>query len=94
MDAAAIEAKYFVSPARYSDLAALVGETADNLPGVPGVGPKTAAKWINLYGGLEGVLENLDAIGGKVGDSLRENVDAVKRNRKLNQAPHRTLTSR
>ena len=85
MDAAAIEAKYFVSPARYSDLAALVGETADNLPGVPGVGPKTAAKWINLYGGLEGVLEHLDAIGGKVGDALRDNVDAVKRNRKLNQ---------
>jgi DNA polymerase-1 len=85
MDAAAIEAKYFVSPSRYSDLAALVGETADNLPGVPGVGPKTAAKWINLYGGLEGVLEHLDAIGGKVGDSLRDNVDAVKRNRKLNR---------
>jgi DNA polymerase-1 len=85
MDAAAIEEKYFVSPARYSDLAALVGETADNLPGVPGVGPKTAAKWINLYGGLEGVLEHVDAIGGKVGDSLRANVDAVKRNRKLNQ---------
>ena len=85
MDAAAIEAKYFVSPSRYSDLAALVGETADNLPGVPGVGPKTAAKWINLYGGLDGVLEHLDSIGGKVGDALRENVDNVKRNRRLNQ---------
>ena len=85
MDAEAIQEKYFVSPAQYSDLAALVGETADNLPGVPGVGPKTAAKWINLYGGLEGVLENIDSIGGKVGDALRENVDAVKRNRKLNR---------
>ncbi|WP_374725795.1 DNA polymerase I [Arthrobacter pascens] len=85
MDAAAIQEKYFVSPAQYSDLAALVGETADNLPGVPGVGPKTAAKWINLYGGLEGVLEHLDAIGGKVGDALRANVDSVKRNRKLNR---------
>ncbi|MFD5277686.1 DNA polymerase I [Pseudarthrobacter sp. NPDC058362] len=85
MDAAAIQAKYFVGPDHYSDLAALVGETADNLPGVPGVGPKTAAKWINLYGGLEGVLENLDAIGGKVGDALRENVENVKRNRRLNQ---------
>ncbi|WP_326958985.1 MULTISPECIES: DNA polymerase I [unclassified Arthrobacter] len=85
MDATAILDKYFVSPAQYSDLAALVGESADNLPGVPGVGPKTAAKWINLYGGLEGVLENLDAIGGKVGDSLRENVDEVKRNRRLNR---------
>jgi len=85
MDAAAIQEKYFVTPAQYSDLAALVGETADNLPGVPGVGPKTAAKWINLYGGLEGVLEHLDAIGGKVGDSLRANVEDVKRNRRLNR---------
>jgi DNA polymerase-1 len=84
MDAEAIEAKYFVTPPQYSDLAALVGETADNLPGVPGVGPKTAAKWINLYGGLEGILENLDSIGGKVGASLRENIELVKRNRRLN----------
>ncbi|WP_083339866.1 DNA polymerase I [Arthrobacter crystallopoietes] len=84
MDAAAVEAKYFVSPGHYSDLAALVGETADNLPGVPGVGPKTAAKWINQYGGLDGILENLDAIGGKVGDALRANVEEVKRNRRLN----------
>ena len=85
LDAAAIQEKYFVTPPQYSDLAALVGESADNLPGVPGVGPKTAAKWINLYGGLEGVLEHLDAIGGKVGDSLRENVEDVKRNRRLNR---------
>ena len=85
MDAEAIRDKYFVSPAEYSDLAALVGESADNLPGVPGVGPKTAAKWINQYGGLEGVLEHLDAIGGKVGDALRENVEDVKRNRRLNR---------
>src|SRR6476661_8172785 len=85
MDADAIQEKYFVSPTQYSDLAALVGETADNLPGVPGVGPKTAAKWINLYGGLEGVLEHLDAIGGKVGDALRKNVEDVKRNRRLNR---------
>lgn len=84
MDAAAIEKKYFVQPHQYSDLAALVGETADNLPGVPGVGPKTAAKWINLYGGLEGILENVDEIKGKVGDSLREHLDNVKRNRRLN----------
>jgi DNA polymerase-1 len=84
MDAAAVEAKYFVPPNRYSDLAALVGETADNLPGVPGVGPKTAAKWINQYGGLEGILDNLDSIGGKVGESLRAHVDDVKRNRHLN----------
>lgn len=85
MDAAAIEEKYFVKPSLYSDLAALVGESADNLPGVPGVGPKTAAKWINLYGGLEGILENLDSIGGKVGGALKENLENVKRNRRLNQ---------
>ncbi len=84
MDGDAVEAKYFVRPEQYSDLAALVGETADNLPGVPGVGPKTAAKWINLYGGLEGILENIDSIKGKVGDSLREHVDNVTRNRRLN----------
>ncbi|ASN39093.1 DNA polymerase I [Arthrobacter sp. 7749] len=84
MDGDAVEAKYFVRPEQYSDLAALVGETADNLPGVPGVGPKTAAKWINLYGGLPGILENIDAIKGKVGDSLREHVDNVTRNRRLN----------
>ncbi|WP_081608427.1 DNA polymerase I [Crystallibacter crystallopoietes] len=84
MDAAAVEAKYFVPPSRYSDLAALVGETADNLPGVPGVGPKTAAKWINQYGGLDGILENLESIGGKVGNALRENIEQVKRNRRLN----------
>lgn len=84
MDGDAVEAKYFVRPEQYSDLAALVGETADNLPGVPGVGPKTAAKWINLYGGLSGVLENIDAIKGAAGDSLRENVENVTRNRRLN----------
>ena len=85
MDAAAVEAKYLVPPDKYSDLAALVGESADNLPGVPGVGPKTAAKWIKQYGGLEGILENLDNIKGKVGDSLRANIEDVKRNRRLNR---------
>ncbi len=85
MDAQAIEEKYFVPPHQYSDLAALVGESADNLPGVPGVGPKTAAKWIKQYGGLEGILENLDKIGGKVGDSLRTHIEDVKRNRRLNR---------
>ena len=85
MDAAAVEEKYLVPPDKYSDLAALVGESADNLPGVPGVGPKTAAKWIKQYGGLEGILENLDNIKGKVGDSLRANIEDVKRNRRLNR---------
>ncbi|NUP73961.1 MAG: DNA polymerase I, partial [Sinomonas sp.] len=85
MDAAAIEEKYFVPPARYPDLAALVGESADNLPGVPGVGPKTAAKWIAQYDGLEGVLAHAGEIKGKAGESLRENLSAVERNRRLNR---------
>ena len=85
MDAAAIEEKYFVPPARYPDLAALVGESADNLPGVPGVGPKTAAKWIAQYDGLEGVLAHAAEIKGKAGESLRENIESVERNRRLNR---------
>ena len=56
MTPAAVEERYGVPPARYPELAALVGETSDNLPGVPGVGPKTAAKWINQYDGLDNVV--------------------------------------
>ena len=81
---AAVEARYGVPPERYSDLAALVGESSDNLPGVPGVGPKTAAKWINLYADLPGIVANVDKIGGKAGESLREHLDGVLRNRRLN----------
>ncbi|MEV4662248.1 DNA polymerase I [Micromonospora echinofusca] len=84
MDPAAIEAKYGVAPERYRDLAALVGETSDNLPGVPGVGPKTAAKWINLYGGVDGVIARADEIKGKAGDSLRERLADVIRNYEIN----------
>ncbi|MEV4466656.1 DNA polymerase I [Micromonospora echinofusca] len=84
MDPAAIEAKYGVAPQRYRDLAALVGETSDNLPGVPGVGPKTAAKWINLYGGVDGVIARADEIKGKAGDSLRERLADVIRNYEIN----------
>ena len=81
----AVQAKYGVSPQRYSDLAALVGETSDNLPGVPGVGPKTAAKWISLYGDLTGLVAHVDEIKGKAGESLREHLEGVLRNRRLNQ---------
>src|SRR6476659_3265726 len=81
----AVQAKYGVPPERYSDLAALVGESSDNLPGVPGVGPKTAAKWINQYGDLTGVVAHVDQIKGKAGESLREHLDGVLRNRRLNQ---------
>ena len=85
MGPAEIEEKYKVPPHLYPDLAALTGEQADNLPGVPGVGPGFAAKWLNEYGDLAGVLENQDKIKGKKGEALRENVDAVLRNRKLNR---------
>lgn len=80
----AVLAKYGVGPERYSDLAALVGETSDNLPGVPGVGPKTAAKWITTYGGLDGIIASVDQIGGKAGESLRTHLDQVIVNRQLN----------
>lgn len=86
MDPAAIEAKYGVAPAQYPDLAAMVGESADNLPGVPGVGPKTAAKWIGKYGDLAGILANAAEITGKAGQSLRDHVAAVERNRRMNAA--------
>ncbi len=76
--------RYAVAPHEYPDLAALVGETSDNLPGVPGVGPKTAAKWIATYGGLDGILAAANDIPGKVGESLAAHVDTVKLNRELN----------
>ncbi|MDN5832397.1 MAG: DNA polymerase I [Brevibacterium sp.] len=85
MTPAAIEEKYAVAPANYRGLAALVGEKADNLPGVPGVGDKTAAKWLTTYGDLPGVLENAEAIKGKVGEKLRDHIPEVERNFKLNR---------
>lgn len=76
--------KYKVTPAQYPDLAALRGETADNISGVPGVGDGFAAKWINQFGSLDGICEHADEIGGKKGESLRANIDQVKLNRKVN----------
>nr|WP_269449916.1 DNA polymerase I [Auraticoccus cholistanensis] len=84
MTPAAVEEKYLVPPARYPELAALVGESSDNLPGVPGVGPKTAAKWITLYDGLENVLDRAHEIKGKAGESLREHAASVRLNRQVN----------
>jgi len=84
MTPAAVEAKYGVTPAQYPDIAALVGETSDNIPGVPGVGPKTAAKWISQYGSLVALLDNVSEIKGKVGETLRAYVDQVRMNRELN----------
>jgi DNA polymerase I len=84
MTPAAVEAKYGVPPHRYPELAAIVGETSDNLPGVPGVGAGFAAKWINLYDGLDNVIARADEITGKKGEALREHLDDVIRNRHLN----------
>ena len=81
----AIEAKYGVPPHRYPEIAAIVGETSDNLPGVPGVGPKTAAQWINKYDGLDNLLARADEIGGKRGAALREHMADVVRNSRLNR---------
>ncbi|MGO1487558.1 MAG: DNA polymerase I [Arachnia sp.] len=80
----AVEEKYLVPPVRHPEIAALVGETSDNLPGVPGVGPKTAAKWITEYDGLDNILARAEQIKGKAGESLRAHLDDVARNRRLN----------
>jgi len=81
----AVEDKYGVPPHRYPEIAAIVGETSDNLPGVPGVGPKTAAQWINKFDGLDNLLARADEIGGKRGAALREHMNDVVRNRRLNR---------
>ncbi|MDO5735510.1 MAG: DNA polymerase I [Propionibacteriaceae bacterium] len=80
----AVQEKYLVPPGRYPEIAALVGETSDNLPGVPGVGPKTAAKWITEYDGLDNIVARAEQIKGKAGESLRAHLDSVVRNRRLN----------
>ncbi len=85
MNDEAVYAKYGVHANQYSDLAALVGESSDNLPGIPGVGPKTAAKWLQEYHTLEAILESVDSFSGKVGESLREHKQEAIRNRRLNR---------
>ncbi len=84
MTSDAVVEKYHVTPEQYPDLAALRGETADNIPGVPGVGDGFAAKWINQYGGLDQIIEHADEITGKKGEALRENIEQVKLNRSVN----------
>ncbi|MBM6699464.1 DNA polymerase I [Bifidobacterium pullorum subsp. saeculare] len=84
MTPAAVFDKYKVTPAQYPDLAALRGETADNIPGVPGVGDGFAAKWINQYGGLDGIIAHADEIGGKKGEALRANLEQIRLNRRVN----------
>lgn len=79
----AVVEKYGLTPEQYPDFAALRGDPSDNLPGIPGVGEKTAAKWIVEYGSLQGLVDNVDAVRGKVGDSLRANLSSVVLNREL-----------
>jgi len=79
----AVVQKYGLTPEQYPDFAALRGDPSDNLPGIPGVGEKTAAKWIVEYGSLQGLVDNVDTVRGKVGDSLRENLSTVLLNREL-----------
>ena len=81
----AVQEKYGMSPSQYPDFAALRGDPSDNLPSIPGVGEKTAAKWIVEYGSLQELLSNVDKVGGKVGEALRDSIDNVIRNRELTQ---------
>jgi DNA polymerase-1 len=84
-DPDAVRERYGIEPAQYPEIAALVGETSDNLPGVDKVGEKTAVKWIQQYGTAAELLAHADEITGVVGNNLREQQDRVVRNRKLNR---------
>lgn len=80
-----VRERYGVPPEQYPEIAALVGETSDNLPGVPKVGEKTAVKWLTQYGSLDELLARADEIKGVVGGNLRDHIDDVRRNRALNR---------
>ncbi|MEV8336403.1 DNA polymerase I [Streptomyces niveus] len=80
-----VHEKYGLTPAQYPDFAALRGDPSDNLPSIPKVGEKTAAKWINQFGSLADLVERADEVKGKVGESLREHLDSVKLNRHLTE---------
>ncbi|MFF3417632.1 DNA polymerase I [Streptomyces sp. NPDC002698] len=77
--------KYGLTPAQYPDFAALRGDPSDNLPGIPGVGEKTAAKWINQFGSFAELVERVDEVKGKAGQNLRDHLEAVKLNRRLTE---------
>ncbi|WP_235683701.1 DNA polymerase I [Mycolicibacterium fluoranthenivorans] len=81
----AVQAKYGLTPAQYPDFAALRGDPSDNLPGIPGVGEKTATKWIVEHGSLQTLVDNVDQVKGKVGDALRANLSHVILNRELTE---------
>ena len=81
----AVQTKYGLTPAQYPDFAALRGDPSDNLPGIPGVGEKTATKWIVEHGSLQTLVDNVDQVKGKVGDALRANLSHVILNRELTE---------
>ena len=83
MDRQGVIEKFGVPPELIIDYLALMGDTSDNIPGVPKVGPKTAAKWLNLYGSLDAVINSADEIKGKVGESLRNTVDLLPLSKEL-----------
>lgn len=83
MDETAVRAKYQLAPSQILDLLALQGDAADNIPGVPKVGLKTATKWLQKWGSLEGIISNKEAIGGAVGISLRDNIDKALLSKRL-----------
>jgi DNA polymerase-1 len=85
MTPAAVEEKYGLTPAQYPDFAALRGDPSDNLPGIPGVGEKTATKWITEYGSLDGLVDHVGDIRGKTGDALRVALPQVLVNRQLTE---------
>ena len=78
LDIEGVNNKFGIGPELIVDYLALVGDKADNIPGVPSVGPKTAVKWLLEYGSMEGVIENADSVGGKVGEKLRDNLDQLR----------------
>ncbi|KNY07040.1 DNA polymerase I [Microbacterium sp. GCS4] len=84
-DPTTVQERYGVRPEQYPDIAALVGETSDNLPGVPKVGEKTAVKWLTQFGSLDELLARAEEIKGVVGGNLRDHIEDVRRNRKLNR---------
>jgi DNA polymerase-1 len=83
LDADGVFAKFGVRPDQIVDYLALVGDSADNIPGVPKCGPKTAAKWLAEYGTLDGIVANADKIGGKIGESLRATLPQLPMSRQL-----------
>src|SRR3954454_14011271 len=80
-----VEAKYGLSPVQYPDFAALRGDPSDNLPSIPSVGEKTAAKWVREYGSLDALVDQVDTVKGKVGEKLREHLSSVLQNRRLTE---------